>query len=109
MIISNIIVSLLGFLLGFLVLKNNLAIFNKHLKTPVVETWLVMVGTLAWSLALFSAIGCLFDSRQFANNLSHQDMLARCLFFIFWCGQLLKVKKYCLIMRKRKLRKMQQI
>lgn len=88
------IVSLLGFILGFVVLNNNLGIFNNNIKTPSVDSWLVFVGTLAWSVLLFSDIG---------NRLSHEELLARVLFFVFWCGQLLKVKRYCLLIKKRKL------
>lgn len=90
------IVSLLGFFLGCVALINNLGIFNKNVKTPSIDSWLVFVGTLAWSLMLFSEV---YHDVRF----SPEEVFARVLFFVFWCGQLLKVKRYCLLIKKRKL------
>lgn len=92
------IVSLLGFILGCIVLNNNLGIFNKNVKTPSVDSWLVFVGTLAWSLLLFAEV-----YRQVM--LLPEEMIAKVLFFVFWCGQLLKVKRYCLLIKKRKFKR----
>lgn len=92
------IVSLLGFVLGCIVLNNNLGIFNKNVKTPSVDSWLVFVGTLAWSLLLFAEV-------YHQVVLLPEEMFAKALFFVFWCGQLLKVKRYCLQLKKRKLKR----
>lgn len=93
----NTVLSLLGFLLGCVVLYRNLAIFKSDIKSPSVDTWLVFVGTLAWSLMLFA------DMYQ-RDSLSPEEVFARVLFFVFWCGQLLKIKRYCYVIRKRRLR-----
>lgn len=92
------IVSLLGFILGCIVLIKNLAIFNKYIKTPSIDSWLVFVGTLAWSLMLFSEI-------YHDVELLPEELFARMLFLILWCGLLLKVKHYCLQLKKRKLKR----
>lgn len=94
----NIFISFFGFLFGFLVLKNHLSIFDKHAKTPTVDTWLVFVGTLAWSLALFAEV-------YQHSYLPPEELFARVLFFVFWCGQLLKIKRYCFLLKKHKLKR----
>lgn len=94
----SIVLAFLGFSLGLVVLVNNLRVFSSQSRSPVMESWLVLVGTLAWSLIFFTEIW------QDAL-VSIEVVFARFLFFVFWCGQLLRVKRYCLILKKRRMLK----
>ena len=67
--------------------------FNKKVKTPIMDAWLVSVGTLGWSVLLYASID--------EHELTAVDVFSHGLLLIFWVGNLLKVQKHCIKIRKR--------
>lgn len=106
MITTNFIICLLGTLLGFVMLIKHLKIFSTD-KTPTVDAWLVAVGTLAWTLFLYSAHDSLTVNTAWVDEATDQytaTVLARALFLAYWAGDMLKIKRHCLTLLKRKKR-----
>lgn len=106
MITTNFIICLLGTFFGFVMLIKHLKIFSKD-KTPTVDAWLVAVGTLAWTLFLYNAYDSMIADTQWIDEATDQytaTVLARALFLIYWVGDLLKIKKHCLTLLRRKKR-----
>lgn len=106
MILTNFVICLVGVVLGFLMLIRHLKIFSDD-KTPTVDAWLVAVGTLAWTLFLYNAYDSLMTDTLWIDENTEQytaNVLARALFLIYWVGDLLKIKRHCLTLLKRKKR-----
>ena len=84
----NIAVCATALVVGVYTFTRHLNAFN-HNKTPTVDAWLVAVGTLAWSLALYaniqdmSAFGSM-DSDKI--GLSTAQTLTNALMLCFWLG-----------------------
>ncbi|AWY20338.1 hypothetical protein LP123_07570 [Moraxella bovis] len=92
MLIINALICVVGFGLGAYTFIRHLQAFS-HAKTPTVDSWLVAVGTLAWSVALYAS----FDD----NNITHAELFCRVLFLVYWIGDILKVQKHCIKIRRR--------
>ena len=109
--IANIIICSGAMFLGWYVLIRDLKIFNKNAKTPPADSWLVLVGTLGWSVALLMAINTqgtdLLQSDE-RVGLYGGNIFARALFLIYWVGELLKIKQHCKNHFKRMLIKKRQ-
>lgn len=103
----NLLCCLLGLLAGLWALYRDLGIFTSQTKTPVVEAWLVSMGTLAWAVALYSNIEGMANNSFYVESyiigLSDAEALANVFMLIYWLGDMLKVQKYCLRLRKRRL------
>lgn len=103
----NLSICAFAMVLGWYVLIKDLKIFSKTTKSPTIDSWLTLVGTLGWSVALLMAI----DAQS--TNLSSTDewnvvyganIFARFLFLVYWVGTLLKVKEHCKLRLKRLIR-----
>ena len=92
MLIINALICIMGFTLGGYTFIHHLQAFS-HAKTPIVDSWLVSVGTLGWSVLLYASL----DER----GLTAVDVFSHGLLLIFWTGNLLKVQKHCIKIRKR--------
>lgn len=108
--LTNVTCCLIGMMIGVYTMIRHLNIFN-HGKTPSIDTWLVAVGTLAWSLALYAnlqdvAIAGSVDSDKI--GLSVAQTLANTFMLFFWLGIVLQVQKHCLKLKLRK-RKLERI
>lgn len=108
LVIINLLICAFAMVLGWYVLIKDLKIFSKTTKSPTIDSWLTLVGTLGWSVALLMAI----DAQS--TNLSSTDewnvvyganIFARFLFLVYWVGTLLKVKEHCKLRLKRLLQK----
>lgn len=88
----NIAVCATALTAGIYTFAKHLNAFN-HGKTPVADAWLVAVGTLAWSVALYAS----FDDQ----NITHAELFCRVLFLVYWTGDILKVQKHCIKIRRR--------
>lgn len=107
MILANLMTCLLATTLGLYALWRYLNIFNANRKTPLAHAWLVLVGTLAWSVFSMMALEILADdwlTNPERMQLYGGNVFARALFFIFWCGYLLQVKQHCRNRLKRQLK-----
>lgn len=105
MIYANFITCLIGTLVGMVSLVRHLHIFSNHKRTIFSDAWLVAVGTLAWSLLLYSSIDSLITETMWLDETSTQyqaAVLARVLILIYWIGDILKIKRYCLNLAKKK-------
>lgn len=103
--VVNLTVCTLGMILGACVFVRDLKAFNKDNKTPSIDAWLVAVGTLAWSITLYSTYDGIVYYHSYTSSdigLSGAEALGNLLLFIYWCGQLLKIKHYCRNRLKRK-------
>lgn len=107
LVIINLLICAFAMVLGWYVLIKDLKIFSKTTKSPTIDSWLTLVGTLGWSVALLMAI----DAQN--TNLSDDEMwhlvyggniFARFLFLVYWVGTLLKVKEHCKLRLKRLIR-----
>ena len=106
----NIAVCATALTAGIYTFAKHLNVFS-HGKTPVADAWLVAVGTLAWSLALYAnlqdvAIAGSVDSDKI--GLSVAQALANTFMLFFWLGIVLQVQKHCLKLKLRK-RKLERI
>ncbi|WP_049237400.1 hypothetical protein [Moraxella canis] len=107
--LTNSIVCSVGLGLGIYTLIRHLNALN-HSKTPTAHAWLIAVGSLAWSVALFSSVSSMYALRTFESEsigLSRAEVLTNFLILIYWCGAVLQVQRYCtkLKIRRRKLSK----
>ena len=100
MLTINIIFCVIGFTLGGYTFVRHLKGFNKRVKTPTTDAWLVAVGTLGWSVLLYASLD--------GYGLIAVDVFSHGLLLIFWVGNLLKVQNRCLKLRLRK-RKLERI
>ena len=93
MLTINIILCVIGFTLGGYTFIRHLKGFNKKVKTPTADAWLVAVGILGWLVLLYAGLD--------GQGLTSIDVLSHALLLMFWVGNLLKVQKHCLKFRKR--------
>lgn len=105
--LTNSIVCAAGLGLGVYTLIKHLNALN-HSKTPTAHALLIAVGSLAWSVALFSSVSTMYALRTFESEsigLSRAEALTNFLVLVYWCGAVLQVQRYCIKIRRRKLAK----
>ena len=100
MLTINIILCAIGFTLGGYTFVRHLKGFNKRVKTPTADAWLVAVGTLGWSVLLYASID--------EHGSTAVDVFSHGLLLICWAGSLLQVQKHCLKLKLRK-RKLERV
>ncbi len=107
LIMVNLSICALAMVLGWYVLVKDLKIFSRTTKSPTIDSWLTLVGTLGWSVALLMAIDAqntsLSDTEMW-HLVYGGNIFARFLFLVYWVGTLLKVKEHCKLRLKRLLR-----
>lgn len=96
LVLLNVLLCGIGFLVGAYTFVKHLKTFNKLVKTPSADAWLVSVGTLGWSILLYASI-----DDPMISDISDIEMISRVLIFVYWVGTLLKVQKHCLRLRQR--------
>lgn len=89
----NIMICVAGFGIGAYTFIRHLKAFSAA-KTPSVDAWLVTVGMLGWSMMLYAS----FDDYV----ITHLEIFSRALILIYWVGDILKVQKHCLKVRRLK-------
>lgn len=92
LLIINALICLAGLGLGAYTFIRHLQAFTAA-KTPIVDAWLVAVGSLAWLVALYVS----FDE----HSVTHLELFSRGLFLVYWTGDILKVQRHCIKVRKR--------
>lgn len=92
-IVFNALMCMVGFIVGAYTFIKHLKAFNKGVKTPTADAWLVAVGTMGWSILLYASID--------DHIITDMEMVSRVLIFVYWLGTLLKVQKHCLRLRQR--------
>lgn len=93
LIMMNAVICMVGFGIGVYTFIRHLKAFSTA-KTPSVDAWLVTVGMLGWSIMLYAS----FDDYA----MTHLEIFSRALILIYWVGDILKVQKHCLKVRRLK-------
>ncbi|OPH36519.1 hypothetical protein [Moraxella lacunata] len=96
LLIVNAFVCVVGFLMGVYTFIKHLKAFSTA-KTPVVDAWLMSIGMLAWSIMLYAS----FDD----PIITRLEVFSRFLFLVYWVGDILKVQKHYIKIRRRFRRK----
>lgn len=97
----NILICLVSMAVGIYTFIRHLNAFNNG-KTSAVDAWLVAVGTMAWSLALYANL----YFYQYVLWSHHIITLIHAFFMIYWVGDNLKIQRHCMRhIRKIKLKK----
>lgn len=111
MIVSgvNIVICGVAFVLGIYTFIRHLSAFNKG-NTPVVDAWLVCVGTMAWSVWLLDSVQAAIEQGTIQHQVigvSGAEVFGNVLLFVYWAGTLLQVQKHCirLKIRQRQIQK----
>ena len=95
LMIFNTCICLTGFLIGAYTFVKHLKAFSQ-VKTPTVDACFVSFGTLGWSVFLYVS---------FTDTATHLEIFSRVLILVYWIGDILKVQKHCLKLRRLKRQK----
>lgn len=106
--IINVATCGLGLMLGVYTFVRHLKAFSSRDKTPSVDAWLIAMGIMAWSIALFVNVQDMIELQSLESEeigLSGAQTMANVLMLIYWVGAILQIQKHCLKikLRKRKL------
>ena len=102
--IVNVATCVIGLTVGLYTLTRHLNIFN-HARTRLSDAWLVSLGSMAWSIALFHTLVQIYEYQSWQAweiGMTGAETFARVLFGVYWCGVLLQVQKHCLKIKLRK-------
>lgn len=97
---TNVLICLFAMAVGVYTFVKHLNAFNAD-RTSAVDAWLVAVGTMAWSFALYANLNFGDDIALLSHIVAPIHIFA----LICWVGDNLKIQKHCRRFLKAKLKK----